>query len=100
VNAARISTFFTRSPWRLQALAHRFPEPCGIAVSRDEEESMRTTQTVTRAGDDRSCFIGTRVRSRRLAMKSLKAMAPGQLHKDFGASVHDVQATADVVCGP
>jgi hypothetical protein len=27
-------------------------------------------------------------------------MAPGQLHHDYGASVRDVQATADAVCGP
>ena len=106
---------------------------------------MRATQTVTRNGDDRSCVIGRRIGSGRVAMKRLKAkvavlaltasiaggvlaapafgaagpndggtnchgvwlsylstsdMAPGQLHKDFGASVQDVQATADVVCGP
>jgi hypothetical protein len=30
---------------------------------------------------------------------STSGMAPGQLHKDFGASVKDVQATADIVCG-
>jgi hypothetical protein len=30
---------------------------------------------------------------------STSGMAPGQLHKDFGASVQDVQATADIVCG-
>jgi hypothetical protein len=30
---------------------------------------------------------------------STSGMAPGQLHKDFGASVRDVQATADIVCG-
>lgn len=106
---------------------------------------MRTTQTVTHNGDNRSCVIGTGIRFERLVMKSLKAkvavlaltagiaggvlaapafgaarpndggtnchgvwlsylstssMAPGQLHKDFGASVQDVLATADVVCGP
>ena len=30
---------------------------------------------------------------------STSGMAPGRLHKDFGASVQDVQATADIVCG-
>ena len=29
---------------------------------------------------------------------STSGMAPGQLHKDFGASVRDVQATADIMC--
>jgi hypothetical protein len=105
---------------------------------------MRTTKTVTRKSDDRSCFIVSRIRSGRVITESLKAkvavlaltagvagavfaspafgaagpndrgtnchgvwlsylstsgMAPGQLHNDFGASVQDVQATADVVCG-
>ena len=27
-------------------------------------------------------------------------MSPGQLHKDFGVSAKDVQATADILCGP
>jgi hypothetical protein len=34
-----------------------------------------------------------------LSYLSTSDMAPGQLHNDFGASVQDVQATADVVCG-
>ena len=105
---------------------------------------MRSMQTVTRDGGDRSRFIGTRIRLGRVVRKSLKAkvavlaltaaiaggvlaapafgaappndgatnchgvwlsylstsdMAPGQLHHDFGVSVQDVQAAADVVCG-
>jgi hypothetical protein len=34
-----------------------------------------------------------------LSYLSTSDMAPGQLHQDFGASVQDVQATADFVCG-
>jgi hypothetical protein len=34
-----------------------------------------------------------------LSYLSTSGMAPGRLHKDFGASVQDVQATADIVCG-
>jgi hypothetical protein len=33
-----------------------------------------------------------------LSYLSTSDMAPGQLHRDFGASVQDVQATADAVC--
>jgi len=33
-----------------------------------------------------------------LSYQSTSDMAPGQLHKDFGASVQDVQAVADIVC--
>jgi hypothetical protein len=106
---------------------------------------MRTAQTITRDGDNRSRFIGRSIRAGSVTMKSMKAkvavmaitaavaggvmaapafgaagpndggtnchgvwlsylstsdMAPGQLHKDFGISVQDVQATADAVCGP
>ena len=35
-----------------------------------------------------------------LSYLSTSGMAPGQLHKDYGASVQDVQATADILCGP
>ena len=35
-----------------------------------------------------------------LSYLSTSAMSPGQLQKDFGTSVQDVQATADIVCGP
>jgi hypothetical protein len=35
-----------------------------------------------------------------LSYLSTSGMAPGQLHQDFGASVKDVQATADVLCAP
>ena len=35
-----------------------------------------------------------------LSYLSTSDMAPGQLQKDFGISVQDVQATADAVCGP
>ena len=35
-----------------------------------------------------------------LSYLSTSAMSPGQLQKDFGTSVQDVQATAYVVCGP
>src|SRR5207248_2592078 len=34
-----------------------------------------------------------------LSYLSTSDMSPGQLQKDFGVSVQDVQATADVVCG-
>jgi hypothetical protein len=34
-----------------------------------------------------------------LSYLSTSGMAPGRLHKDFGASVQDVQATADIMCG-
>jgi hypothetical protein len=34
-----------------------------------------------------------------LSYLSTSGMAPGRLHKDFGASVQDVQATADTLCG-
>ena len=34
-----------------------------------------------------------------LSYQSTSGMAPGQLHKDFGVSVQDVQATANAVCG-
>jgi hypothetical protein len=34
-----------------------------------------------------------------LSYLSTSGMAPGRLHKDFGASVQDVQATADNLCG-
>ena len=34
-----------------------------------------------------------------LSYLSTSGMAPGQLHQDFGSSVQDVQATADLVCG-
>ena len=27
-------------------------------------------------------------------------MAPGQMHKDFGVSAQDIQAQADLLCGP
>ena len=27
-------------------------------------------------------------------------MSPGQLHKDYGMSVKDVQTVADILCGP
>jgi hypothetical protein len=43
---------------------------------------------------------GTNCRGVWLSYLSTSDMAPGQLHKDFGASVQDVQATADAVCGP
>lgn len=33
-----------------------------------------------------------------LSYESTSDMAPGQLHKDFGMSVKDVQAIADIVC--
>ncbi len=33
-----------------------------------------------------------------LSYESTSDMAPGQLHKDFGTSVKDVQAIADIVC--
>jgi len=35
-----------------------------------------------------------------LSYLSTSDMAPGQLQKDFGISVQDVQATADAVCQP
>jgi hypothetical protein len=34
-----------------------------------------------------------------LSYQSTSGMSPGQLHKEFGASVQHVQATADIVCG-
>ena len=34
-----------------------------------------------------------------LSYLATSGMSPGQLHKDFGTSVQDVQATADIVCG-
>ena len=34
-----------------------------------------------------------------LSYQSTSGMAPGQLHQMFGASVKDVQADADVLCG-
>jgi hypothetical protein len=34
-----------------------------------------------------------------LSYLSTSDMAPGQLHRFFGTSVQDVQATADIVCG-
>jgi hypothetical protein len=33
-----------------------------------------------------------------LSYESTSDMAPGQLHKDFGTSVKDVQEIADIVC--
>jgi len=33
-----------------------------------------------------------------LSYLATSGMAPGRLHKDFGASVQDVQATAEIVC--
>jgi hypothetical protein len=33
-----------------------------------------------------------------LSYLATSGMAPGQLHQDFGASVQDVQATADALC--
>jgi hypothetical protein len=33
-----------------------------------------------------------------LSYESTSGMAPGQLHKDFGVPVKDVQAVADIVC--
>jgi hypothetical protein len=33
-----------------------------------------------------------------LSYQSTSGMAPGQLHKDFGMSVKDVQDVADIVC--
>jgi len=33
-----------------------------------------------------------------LSYESTSGMAPGQLHQDFGISVKDVQAVADIVC--
>ena len=35
-----------------------------------------------------------------LSYLSTSDMAPGQLQKDYGISVQQVQATADAVCGP
>ena len=34
-----------------------------------------------------------------LSYLSTSGMSPGQLHREYGASVQDVQATADIVCG-
>jgi len=34
-----------------------------------------------------------------LSYQSTSGMAPGQLHHTFGASVKDVQAEADLLCG-
>jgi hypothetical protein len=34
-----------------------------------------------------------------LSYLSTSDMAPGRLHKDFGVSVQDVQATAGTLCG-
>jgi hypothetical protein len=34
-----------------------------------------------------------------LSYQSTSGMAPGQLHQMFGASVKDVQADADLLCG-
>ena len=33
-----------------------------------------------------------------LSYQSTSDMAPGQLHKDFGTSVKEAQAVADIVC--
>ena len=33
-----------------------------------------------------------------LSYESTSDMAPGQIHRDFGTSVKDVQAVADTVC--
>jgi hypothetical protein len=34
-----------------------------------------------------------------LSYFATSGMSPGQLHKDFGVSATDVQATADLLCG-
>ena len=41
---------------------------------------------------------GTNCHGAYLSYLSTSGMAPGQLHRDFGASVTDVQDTADALC--
>ena len=42
---------------------------------------------------------GTNCHGVELSYQSTSGMAAGQIHKDFGVSVKDVQADADLVCG-
>jgi hypothetical protein len=41
---------------------------------------------------------GTNCHGVYLSYLATSGMSPGQLHKDFGASVQDVQAVADALC--
>jgi len=41
---------------------------------------------------------GTNCHGVYLSYLATSGMAPGQLHKDYGASVKDVQAIADALC--
>lgn len=41
---------------------------------------------------------GTNCHGVYLSYLATSGLAPGQLHKDYGASVQDVQAIADAVC--
>ena len=43
---------------------------------------------------------GTNCHGVYLSYLATSEMAPGQLHKDYGASVQDVQAVADALCSP
>ena len=43
---------------------------------------------------------GTNCHGASLSYLSTSGMAPGQLHQDFGASVKNVQDTADALCQP
>jgi hypothetical protein len=42
---------------------------------------------------------GTNCHGVYLSYLATSGMAPGQLHQDYAASVQDVQAAADAVCG-
>jgi hypothetical protein len=43
---------------------------------------------------------GTNCHGVYLSYLATSEMAPGQLHKDYGSSVQDVQAVADTLCSP
>ena len=43
---------------------------------------------------------GTNCHGVYLSYLATSDMAPGQLHQDFGASVQDVQSSADALCQP
>jgi hypothetical protein len=55
------------------------------------------TPAVAAAGPNEG---GTNCHGVVLSYFSTSEMAPGQLHQDFGFSAKDVQAQADVLCGP
>ena len=68
-----------------------------IAITAAVAGGVMATPAFAAAGPNDG---GTNCHGVWLSYLSTSDMAPGQLHKDFGMSVQQVQATADAVCGP